>query len=299
VRRDRLVAVLPLRRRGGALLSATNAHTPGFDIVAEDRAAAGALTDALFAERPRLVSLDHAAAGDLLLGEVHRSAAQVRHRVLVRTLQRSPYAALSPADDVDARLGRKAARNLRRFARRLAAAGEVELEIADGREQLDTLLEDGFRLEGSGWKAARGTAIASRPDTRRFYTELAAWGARQGLLRLAFLRAGTRRVAFHFALADASGCYLLKSGYDPEFAHCAPGRLLMRAMMMDAIAAGLPRFDLLGGDDPWKREWAPESCERVLVRAFAPTPAGAAERVLHSAMLSGRPAVKRTLDRVR
>jgi CelD/BcsL family acetyltransferase involved in cellulose biosynthesis len=299
VRRDRLVGVLPLRRRGGAVASATNAHTPGFGIVAEDRAAARALTEALFAGHPRLVSLDHVAADDPTLEELRRSAAGVGHRLLVRTLQRSPYAALVPGEDLDARLGRKRARNLRRFDRRLATVGPVELEVADGRERLETLLEDGFRLEGSGWKAARGTAIASRPATRQFYTDLAVWGAERGLLRLAFLRAGGRRVAFHFALQDRSGCYLLKSGYDPELAHCAPGRLLMRAMIMEAIAGGIPRFDLLGADDAWKREWAPESCERVLLRAFAPTPAGAADRVLRSAVLYGRPAVKRTLERVR
>jgi CelD/BcsL family acetyltransferase involved in cellulose biosynthesis len=299
VRRDRLVGVLPLRRRGGALVSATNVHTPGFGLLAEDGAAVRALTEALYAERPRTVALDHLAAHDCALDALRTAATDAGHRVLVHPLQRSPYAALSPGDDVDERLGRKRARNLRRFARRLAAVGPVEVDVSDGRERLGELLDEGFRLEASGWKSARGTAIASRAETQRFYTALAGWAADEGLLRLAFLRAAGRGVAFQFALQDASGYYVLKSGYDPDFAHCAPGRLLMRAMLAKAIAAGLPRFDLLGGDDGWKHEWAPEGCERLLVRTFARTPAGAADLALRSAVIYGRPALKRTLGRVR
>jgi CelD/BcsL family acetyltransferase involved in cellulose biosynthesis len=298
-RRDRLVGVLPLRRRGGALLSLANVHSPGFGVLAEDEDAARALTAAVFARRPRVVALDHMAAHDPVLDELRASAAQAGHRMLVRPLQRSPYAALCPDDDVDARLGRKRARNLRRFMRRLETYGPVVVDVADGRERCCELLAEGFRVEGSGWKSARGTAIASRPETLRFYSELAAWAAEEGLLRLAFLRAGGVAVAFHLALEDESGYYVLKAGYDPDFAHCAPGRLLMRAMLARAMEAGLPRFDLLGGDDPWKHEWAPEGCDRVLVRTFAPTPTGAADRALRRAVLSARPAVKRTFGRVR
>ena len=298
-RRDRLVGVLPLRRRAGALLSPANVHTPGFGLVAEDREAAHALATALFAARPRMVALDRLAAGDAGLSEVSGAARAAGHRILVRVLQRSPYATLHPGDDLDARLGRKHAHELRRFERRLRAAGRVDVDVCDGRERLEALLAEGFVLEDSGWKAARGTAIASTPATLHFYSGLARWAAHHGLLRLAFLRLDGRGIAFHFALQDATGYYLLKSGYDPAYAHCAPGRLLVRAMLAHTIAQGVPRFDLLGGADPWKREWAREQCTRVTLRTFAPTPLGTIDRALHSAVLYGRPVAKRTLDRAR
>src|SRR5207247_10269646 len=66
------------------------------------------------------------------------------------------------------------------------------LEVVDGSERLDELLEEGFRVEASGWKSRAGTAIASRPDTRRFYTDVARWASDRGWLRLAFLRLGGR-----------------------------------------------------------------------------------------------------------
>lgn len=297
--RDRLAGVLPVCRRGGALVSPTNVHTPGFGIVASDPAAARSLAQALFATRARTVALDYLLADDPVLADIGDAAASAGHAVVRRTLQRSPYATLRPDDEVDARIGDKRARNLRRFERRLGAAGRVEVEVADGRERLGALLDEGFRLEGSGWKTARGTAIASQRATRRFYTGVAHWASRAGILRLAFLRLNGRGIAFHFALEDPSAYYLLKCGYAPEMGHCAPGRLLARAMFARAIAEGLERFELLGADDPWKREWAREHGERVLLRAFAPTYLGMADRALQTTLLYSKPLAKRTIARVR
>jgi CelD/BcsL family acetyltransferase involved in cellulose biosynthesis len=296
-RRERMVGVLALRRRVGALCSPANVHTPGYGIVAEDRDAARALTAAMYATRPRAVALDHLSVADPGLTDLCAAAGAAGHRVQIRQVRRSPYATTQPGVDVDSRLGHKRAHDLRRLERRLAAAGRVEVEVRDGREALEALLVEGFRLEGSGWKSARGTAIASSATTVRFYTDIARWAAAEGLLRLAFLRVGGRGVAFHFALQDTTGYYLLKAGYDPVYRHCAPGRLLMRAMLAEAIAQRVPRFDLLGGDDPWKREWAREHCERVWLRTFASTPLGTVDRALHTAVLHARPVARRTLGR--
>src|SRR3954452_2947467 len=57
--RDRLAGVLVLRRRAGALVSATNAHTPAFGVVAEDETAARVLVGAAMARAPRMLALDY------------------------------------------------------------------------------------------------------------------------------------------------------------------------------------------------------------------------------------------------
>jgi CelD/BcsL family acetyltransferase involved in cellulose biosynthesis len=294
--RERLAGVLILRRRGGALVSPTNAHTPRFGIVAADAEAVHALVQALFTSGARTIALDHFASDDPALEDIGAVAEATGHAVVRRTLQRSPYATLRPDDDVETRLGFKRARNLRRFERRLRAAGHVEVEVADGGERLDALLAEGFALEGSGWKAAR---IVSSPVTQRFYRDVAHWAAAAGLLRLAFLRVDGRGVAFHLALQDASAYYLLRCGSEPGLSHCAPGRLLARAMFARAIAGGLERFEMLGADDPWKGEWAREQRENVRLRAFTPTLLGTVDRALQTTVLYGRPLAKRTLARVR
>ena len=37
-------------------------------------------------------------------------------------------------------------------------------------------------MEALGWKGEADTAILSRPETRRFYEELARWASARGLL---------------------------------------------------------------------------------------------------------------------
>lgn len=299
-RRGRLRGVLPLRRGAGILASPTNAHTPAFGLLAEDSAAARDLASWLFAQRPRRVQLDYLDSADPGVPELYGAAAASGHRVLRTVVQRSPYAVLVPGEDVDRRLGAKAAGNLRRNLRRLQEAGRVEVRVDAAPRDLDRLLEEGFRVESSGWKAQRGTAILSSSTTRRFYTALARWASDAGLLRLGFVRLDGRAIAFAFALQDAAAFYLLKGGYDPTHRRFAPGKLMFRSLMARAVASGAQRFELLGAAEPWKLEWTCHCHERILVRSYAPTVLGAADHAAQAAYLRyGRPLAKRALARVR
>jgi CelD/BcsL family acetyltransferase involved in cellulose biosynthesis len=300
-RRDgRLAGVLPVRRRGGVLASPTNAHTPGFGAVAEDVDAVRELGSALFAERPRRVQLDYVDVADGALPVLQGAATGGRHRVLRTTVQRSPYLTLVPGEDVDRRLGGKVAGNLRRLLRRLRERGEVEVDVSDGRARLGELLDEGFRLEASGWKTERGTAINASPVTRRFYDDLGRWAATTGLLRLCFLRLDGRALAFAFTLHDGAAHYVIKGGYDPAERRFAPGKQLTRALVARAAADGLERFEFLGAEESWKLEWTDQVHERLLVRTFAPTPRGAVERAAQAAYLHyGKPLARRALAHLR
>jgi CelD/BcsL family acetyltransferase involved in cellulose biosynthesis len=300
-RHRRLAGVLPLRRRGGVLASAANVHTPAFTLVAEDAAAAAELADWVVARRPRRVQVDYVDAADPGLGELCRAAGAARHRVLRMTVQRSPYARLAPGEDVDRRLTAKAARNLRRNQRRLAEHGDVAFETTTSApDRLGPLLAEGFRLESSGWKADRGTAILSSDVTRRFYTDVARWAAQTQMLRLGFLRLDGRAIAFALGLRDASAFYLLKGGYEPRYRSFAPAKLLFRHLLGQSAAEGAERFEFLGTDEPWKLEWTRECHERLLVRTYAPTILGDAERVAETVYLRyGKPLARRALARVR
>jgi CelD/BcsL family acetyltransferase involved in cellulose biosynthesis len=278
-RDGRLAGVLPLQRRSGALTSTTNGQTPAFGPVAEDAEVARALARATFAAAPRHVHLAHLDASDPALAELERVAADAGYRLLRTTIQRSPVVALAARAAPGTGLSAKDAANLRRRRRRLARTGRVAVEVSDGAERLDELLREGLRLEGSGWKERRGTAIASRGDTRRFYDDVARWARAEGLLRLAFLRLDGRGLAFELALQDARAWWFLKGGYDPGAARHAPGKLLAHEMIARAAAAGLERFEFLGAAEAWKVEFTRECRERVRVQAFAPTTFGAADRL--------------------
>jgi CelD/BcsL family acetyltransferase involved in cellulose biosynthesis len=271
----RVVALMPMGRRRGALHSLTNAHTPVFDVLARRADAMTVLADELFATGARKIEIGPLEKTGPALAALTTAARHAGYRALVQPAMRAPYI-VGGSTLVEYR--RSLSNNIRHDAerrlRRLVETGAVSVQVSDGRERLDELLDEGFGVEASGWKGARGTAIASRASTRSFYRDLAYWAASLGWLRLAFLRLDGRAIAFQFDLEPGGTYYSLKIGYDPEYERFSPGKLLAHAMVSRAVASGLTRYELLGTDEQWKYRWTNSVHERVMLRAFAPSAAG-------------------------
>jgi CelD/BcsL family acetyltransferase involved in cellulose biosynthesis len=300
LRRDgELAGVLPLAGgRRGALRSPTNWHTPEFELLAVDDAARAALARAVLAQlRPRRLTLAFLPAEGGGLEEVRAAARTARYRVLERELERSPYVPVEGSwEAFAAGLTKKVEKDVNRRTRRLEERGPVELEVLDGGEDLDALLEEGFRLEGSGWKDENGTAISSRPDTLGFYTEVARWAAARGTLRLVFLKVAGARIAFELVVAEDGRWYDLKGGYDAEERQHSPGKLTARRLLERLHVEGARSLELLGKEEPWKLELTSAARSRRLLQAFSPRPGGIADWL---AFRFGRPAAKAALARVR
>jgi CelD/BcsL family acetyltransferase involved in cellulose biosynthesis len=284
----RLDAVLPVVHRHGGIHAPSNWHTPQYGLLEAAEGAGSGLIAGLFASAP-MVSLGFLSS---LTGEAQRlrdGARARRYTALVRAQERSPLVRMD--DDwatYEAGLSASLRRDLRRCRRRLGEHGRVWLDVHDDVSRLDEALE----LERLGWKEQAGTAIASRPETQQFYTEIAHWAAERGWLRLIFLRLDDHAVAFQFALEDGGAHLGLKAGFDPQFRAMSPGRLIVQASLERAFAIGLKRFEFMGSDDAYKLRFANDAYDRVLFQGFSPRPAG---RVLHAAFAYGRPLAKRAV----
>lgn len=276
VRHDaQLVGVLPLARRRAALSSPANDHTPVFGAVLDSPQAAAPLAAALCARRPSQFTLGYLPAGEEDIEGWVAAARASGYRTLSRTVWRSPYLEIDgDLAHYEAVRGRSVLQDLGRRRRRLDEEGTVTIEWADGRAGLEALLGEAFELEARGWKGARRTAIGSRAETRRFYSEVAAWAAGRGWLRLAFLRLDGRPLAFDYTLEHAGVQYLLKGGYDPAFARFAPGQQLLHEIVRRGFALGLRRIEFGGADEAYKRKWTDTTHGREEVRAFARSPRG-------------------------
>ena len=148
---------------------------------------------------------------------------------------------------------------LRNKERRAEKLGETVLETITNEADLDAALADGVRIEGSGWKGKEGTAIASEEATLRFYSLLAKRMARRGWLRMHFLTIAGRRAAFEYTLRFANRDFMLKAGYDTEYAPVSPSTLLVRGVLEQSFGAKVEEFDFLGGLDGWKTCWTKTS----------------------------------------
>lgn len=152
-------------------------------------------------------------------------------------------------------LGYNHRRNVGKNRRRLERQGGLALEAIEGGPGLSAQVADGMRIEASAWKADAGTAMLSEPQRRRFYERLAERFAGQGQLRLYFLRCGGRRIAFSYAVVASGVIYVLKAGYDPQFARYSPYQVLCAMVLQEGFRGGLQGYDFLGGAERWKREW--------------------------------------------
>jgi CelD/BcsL family acetyltransferase involved in cellulose biosynthesis len=274
-RGGRLIALLPLARRRSGLSSPSNDHTPLFGAVFDGPEAAALLANAVLASGPSRLRLGYVRAGGTDEDAILDAARATRYRTVTRTLLRSPYLEIAgdPVAYEEARR-RRGLNDLRRRRRRMADEGTVSIDVCDGSTRLDVLLREAFDIEAKGWKGKRGTAIGARAETRRFYAEVAAWAASRGWLRLAFLRLDGRPLAFDLCLEHEGVQYLLKGGFDPEFARFAPGQQLLYELVRGAFANGLRRIEFGGAAEAYKLVWTDTTSDRDEIRAFARGPRG-------------------------
>jgi CelD/BcsL family acetyltransferase involved in cellulose biosynthesis len=176
--------------------------------------------------------------------------------------------------------------DLRRCRRRLSERGDLTVATCEGGEGVEGVFGDLLRLEAAGWKGEQGTAIASRPPAERFYRSVANWAAERGSLRLFSLRLDGRAVAVLYGLQERGICYAMKAGYDPQERRFSPGKLLLHSVIEHAFSTGLARVELLGVDDPYKRQWSNVYRESLELEAFGASPVARLEWL---AFARGRP----------
>ena len=278
----RLAGVLPLYRLRGVLSSTTNPEAPLFGFLAANEMAMEQLAHGLLSQRARRIDLSLLPPAEAGLPLAYTTADAAGYRTITDKVEQSPYIVIEGTtwDEYEGGLRRKFRSELRRRRRRLEEEGRLTLEVFDGTERLDELLDEGLRVEASGWKEAYGTSINARPAARRFYTEIALWAAERGWLQLAFLRLNGRTLAFDYCLEYNKTHYLLKTGYDPAFRKFAPGMILRHMMLARAFSEELAIYDFLGIPDPWKLEWTSAHRELLALRMFAPTALGSIDRAV-------------------
>jgi len=297
VRRDgELAAVLPMQRKRGHLRSVANWHSPLFGPLVADDDARAVLLEGLFGERRPSVDLSLLNGDAELLGRIDQSARGAGRRVLRCPIALCPVVDTAGSfEEYERRLSRNRRKSLRRGRRALEAEGSVTFDVHEAPDGLERALEEVFAVEASGWKGRRGTAIASRAKTTRFYSDVASWAAQHGWLRLSFLRLDGRAIACDYAIAFDGAWYSLKSGYDEEYRRFGPGALLLHEQLRNCFESGASWLELLGTEDSFKLSWTDRSCERTRVQAFDRSPAG----LLHWSLAAGRESVRPAVQRVR
>jgi CelD/BcsL family acetyltransferase involved in cellulose biosynthesis len=198
--------------------------TPPLDRDMAHEAATGLLRAARQAGAHALILRDMSLDGATMktLREVLRQES-LRPRVLQSQL-RACLDATPDADELlrDA-LGPKKLKELRRQRHRLAEHGAIRFDVARTREEVTAALETFLRLEASGWKGKRGTALIQDEGDAAFVRRAAPALAENGQCEIVTLHAGTTPVAAGIVLRHQDRAFFFKLGIDEQFAKFSPG----------------------------------------------------------------------------
>ena len=297
VRRDgELAGILPLLREGGRLAALANSHSPVFRPIARDVEAGVRLLRAVLEEGASELTLSALPVDDPFVAQLPKG----KEAPMISLLEAGP---VSPIVDTSGDLEdwRKQSKPrwgapLERFRRKMGRDYEAVFSIVEAPVDLDAELEDGFRVESSGWKGKAGTAIVSAPDTQAFYRLVASAFHDRGELRLSRIVLDGQTAAFDLCLLHGGRLYLLKTGFDERFRRLAPGLVMRLSIIERCFELGLDAHELLGDDSEWKRKFASGERAHLTLRAYSKGLAGTARRVYRARV---RPRLRNAYRRVR
>jgi CelD/BcsL family acetyltransferase involved in cellulose biosynthesis len=198
--------------------------TPLLDRDSADAAATRLLQAARQAGAHALVLRDVALDGPVMQAI---SAALAADGLRPRLLHSYLRASLDATGDGEAllrdSLGAKKLKELRRLHHRLAEHGAVSFEVARTPRQVAHALETFLKLEASGWKGRRGTALIQHAGDAAFIRRAAVALAENRQCEIVTLRAGDTAVAAGIVLRHQDRAFFFKLGVDERFAKFSPG----------------------------------------------------------------------------
>ncbi|MDR7427869.1 MAG: GNAT family N-acetyltransferase [Armatimonadota bacterium] len=178
----------------------------------------------------------------------------------------------SSFDEYLGRLQGKTRRELLRRSRHLSRLCVVE-EVQLGQD-LGQALHRFLELHDLRWRLLQRKSLLADQRLRNFYREVAQLLHERGWLRLSFLRSETGYIAADLVFWCNGRAYARQCGLDISGAwtRYSPGLVLALKNIEWAIQAGLREFRLGPGDEPYKRNFAPEvmptSNYRIVSRAL-------------------------------
>lgn len=174
-------------------------------------------------------------------------------------------------------LSKKMRSNIGRQARRVFAAGETRLILAQGAAATSAWFDAYLELEDRSWKQGTASALQRHPRRVQFYREIVAGrGGLEpsfiGILLDGALVAGLIVGDNSHASPQHHGAWCLEMAYDRARADLGPGQLLLLLAVAEGIRRGSRFLNLLQNFAYYKHRWNAEQIEVVnvqLMRRFS------------------------------
>jgi len=146
--------------------------------------------------------------------------------------------------------------SLLRHERYFRRQGELQVEHLTKAEEVAPYLDDFFEQHVARRNTTPHASLFCESRQREYYRHLTREAAAQGWLRFTRLSWQGKAIAYHFGLSYR-GRYLWGiPTFDVRLSRHSPGEVLLRQVLLNAIAEGATEFDFGPGDEPYKHRFA-------------------------------------------
>jgi CelD/BcsL family acetyltransferase involved in cellulose biosynthesis len=116
-----------------------------------------------------------------------------------------------------------------------------------------------FSLHDARWAERSERSSLADPAVRAFHLEFASAALRGGWLRLFVMEVDDVPVAALYGWLIGGRWSYYQAGFDPEWSRHSPGFLLLAETIKEATEEGASEYDMLRGDETFKRRFATSS----------------------------------------
>jgi CelD/BcsL family acetyltransferase involved in cellulose biosynthesis len=147
-------------------------------------------------------------------------------------------------------------KHLKKYARGLEALGPVTIARLEPGDDCAAWMSEIVEVNRSSWTAQRGTDLFRHPRLRAFFAEVVPALASRGWIDLHVLRVAGRVMAYELCFDLGNRIFSYNGSYRPEIAKHSPGTLLTAAVIESAFRRGRDEYDMLRGEESYKRRWS-------------------------------------------
>jgi CelD/BcsL family acetyltransferase involved in cellulose biosynthesis len=177
----------------------------------------------------------------------------------VHTIERSrsPYLSLSaPWESYLRSRSGNFRKHLKKYWRILEQAGPMEVVRMEPGADAATWMADVFAVNDASWKARRGTNLFRSPRVRAFFAELVPAMATRGWIDLHVIRLDRKPAAYELCFDFGGRLFSYNGAYRADLRRGSPGTALTATVIETACRRGLTEYDMLRGEERYKRRWS-------------------------------------------
>jgi CelD/BcsL family acetyltransferase involved in cellulose biosynthesis len=145
---------------------------------------------------------------------------------------------------------------LGRKLRRLGREHDVRFRRTRRPAEVAPDLETLFRLHDARWAERPGDSSLVDHSVRAFHVDFAAAALERGWLRLIVMEVDDAPIAALYGWLIGGRWSYYQAGFDPAWSDHSPGFLLLAETIREAIEEGASEYDMLRGDEAFKRRFA-------------------------------------------